>query len=110
MKRFQDDKEVTDSPEAWRDTDRIHYTVHEALEMLPSGNTANVKVNNVAGMIVGADWTKANLLKVMMNARLIEASGPIAAGTGFGLHVLAEDGSRYFVETRNATDAAKGGE
>jgi hypothetical protein len=100
VKRLKNNKDVTGSPHLWRDTDRILYTVDEAAAMLPDGDTVNVKVNNAAGFIIGADWTKDDLLDAMSKAAFVEASGPLAARTGFGLFMLSERGDRYFIETK----------
>jgi hypothetical protein len=108
VKRLKNNKDVTNSPHLWRETDRILFTVDEAAAMLPDGDTVNVKLNNRVGCIIGCDWPKAKVLEAMSKAMFVEASGTMAARTGFGLFMLTEGGDRYFIETREPVETEGG--
>lgn len=79
------------------DSERTDLTVDEAEKMLPIGDKVHVFMNPGAGMLVGADWSRKDIVD-LFNRSKPTLSGPEAANMKHGIAVM--DGGRWlFVET-----------
>ena len=49
-------------------------------------------------MLIGADWTRGQILKALKKAKEIHVTGPAAQGMGHGLAIF-DEGGPLFIET-----------
>ena len=75
--------------------DKTFLTLDQAIPLLPEGNEIHTLRNPAAGILIGADWTRARILEVLAAAPFIEVTGPRAQETGHGLFVEDEHGALY---------------
>ncbi len=80
---------------------REFLTVEQALAVLPEGDEIHVFSNPSGGVLVGADWRRADVEKEIRGAKVREIGGPASVGMGHGL-VLDE---HWFVATREGAFA-----
>lgn len=73
-------------------------TVEQAIAMLPQKELVHV-FRNPSGMLVGADWRRADAEELVRRSRERRTAGPMASALGHGLAVRAENGRTLFVET-----------
>jgi hypothetical protein len=66
------------------DMPRDFLTYDEAVALLPDGDSIHCFISPSAGMLVGADWSRAEVLKCLELGRP-ELAGPAATGMGHGL-------------------------
>lgn len=81
-------------------------TKEEAIALLPDGEDIHTILNPPGGMLLGADWSRAEALKELEAATVIKLSGEMARDMGQGLAFLRDLGKGkewIFV----ATDKAK---
>ena len=74
-------------------SERVYLTPEAAIAMLPEGDTINVKTNPSPGVIVGADWRRPNVEKLIREGKP-ELSGDNATAMGFALAV-----GNHFIQT-----------
>ena len=80
-----------------------YYSVEEALDLADLEN-GHVFMNPSAGMIVGADWSKKELTKLIKTAKTLRQGGSSCSDLGHGL--VAFDGKdNYFIQTRKKAEA-----
>jgi hypothetical protein len=79
--------------------DKQKYITHEeAIAMLPDGDTIHTFKSPYPGVMLGADWTRDEIIKCIKNLKP-QLSGYHAASTNHALCV--KDGAGYlFIETR----------
>lgn len=75
-------------------------TYDEAVAMLPDGNSIHTFMNP-NGMLLGADWSREEILAELRNAHEILETGPAAQAMGHGI-AIDEDGRVLFIETRKS--------
>lgn len=80
------------------DEEREIVTPEQAAAMLPDGDTVHVFRNPMGNTLVGADWTKAELLKAFQKYG-VELSGPAATAMHHGICFMDESGW-VFVSTK----------
>lgn len=71
----------------------------EAVALLPGGEEIHTFFNPAIGMLIGADWSRAAVLKLLAQSPQREVSGPSAQSMGHGLAAY-RDGRAIFIETR----------
>ena len=74
-------------------------TYDEAVALLPDGDRVHTALNG-AGIIIGANWDRENLLKLLRESPRREVTGPAAQSMGHGLAAVDPDGQILFIETR----------
>lgn len=80
--------------------EKVIYTAEQAIALLPDGESVHV-FTNPAGMLLGADWERAEVEKLIRAAPQREQAGETATRMGHGLVVWNEKGDKpYFVSTR----------
>lgn len=83
------------------DDERVFLTADEAIARLPDGPMIHCHRNPAVGILLGADWSREDLI-AHIRAFFCEESGPAATAMGMGLCVNDKKGL-LFVETRKAT-------
>jgi hypothetical protein len=73
-------------------------TFEQAEKCLPDGDDIHTFSNPGAGMMIGFDWPRQELLKAMRESTAILVAGETAKGIGHGL-VIEVDGRWLFIET-----------
>jgi hypothetical protein len=84
------------------DDDKELLTYDEAVALLPDDERIHTFVNP-AGMLIGADWDRSDVLSLLETTDLREVAGPAAQSMGHGL-VAWRDKGPVFIQTR--TEAA----
>lgn len=79
----------------------INLSVEDAIAMLPEGDCVHTFRNPVAGMMIGANWTRENMIKAITESDYRRLAGPEAKAMKHGL-AINEDGRLLFVETRSS--------
>jgi hypothetical protein len=74
-------------------------TCDEAAALLPDGDRVHTFLNP-GGILVGADWDRAEILTLLRDSPRREVTGPEAQSFGHGLAALREDGTIVFIATR----------
>jgi hypothetical protein len=80
------------------DEERVVLTVEQAVAMLPDGDSIHTFLDGVA--LIGADWSREEILEGFNTAESIELAGPTATSMGHGLVFLDNRGIWVFVETK----------
>jgi hypothetical protein len=78
-------------------------TYDEAVAMLPDGDAIHTFLNP-AGILIGADWSRNQVLSLLASTDRCEVAGPQAAERGHGL-VAWDDDRPVFIATRKAEAA-----
>lgn len=73
-------------------------TVEQAKEALPKGETIHVFLNPSGGMLIGGDWGRDEIYKLLDSADTIEVGGKECVRMGHGL-VVTKDKRHHFVES-----------
>ena len=81
----------TDAPLA--NEERVFLTAEQAIGLLPEGDYVHT-FRNSAGMMLGADHSRAGIEQEIRDAEKRELAGGLAAGMGHGL-VLFPKGAQY---------------
>jgi hypothetical protein len=89
------------------DDDVVTLTYDEAVALLPEGERVHTFVNP-AGMLVGADWDRAEVLALLRAGRP-ERSGEQATAMGHGIVAFRASGP-VFIETREGGGEDGGGD
>lgn len=81
---------------------KTYITTEQAISILPDGDTIHTFYNPGLGLI-GADWSKADIIDKLRNSDTIELTGPGARGMGHGMGAYSKD-AKYqsdilFIET-----------
>ncbi len=79
--------------------DRIFLTVQEALDLLDDGEEVHSFASPAGGMLLGADWSRAEAIAAIENAKTREVAGPAAQGMKHGLAIATSTGY-YFLKTK----------
>lgn len=79
-----------------------YVTAEQAISVLPDGDAVHTFYNAVFGL-VGADWSRDDILDKLRSSDIIELTGPGARGMGHGICAYNKD-AKYqsnilFVET-----------
>lgn len=82
------------------DTGRVFLTVDEALAILPEGAKVHT-FRNPVGVLLGADWSRKDVVKAIRKAFKLELAGSVATSMNHGLVVWEKrDKPALYVETR----------
>lgn len=80
-------------------------TQEQAIAMLADGETVHV-FRNVAGFLIGANWTRAQVIEAIQKSGQCELAGPQAEKSGHGLVVFPPDAEFhsdvFFVATKSS--------
>ena len=76
-------------------------TYDEAVALLPPSSEIHVFLNP-AGMLVGADWDREQVLDLLRTTDRREVTGEQAQAMHHGLAAFLPDGSPAFIETRQS--------
>jgi hypothetical protein len=71
----------------------------EAVALLPDGDRIHTFLDAGIG-IIGADWDRAEILRLLERTGRREVTGPAAQSYGHGLAATREDGTPVFIKTR----------
>lgn len=82
------------------DDARSPLTADQAHAMIADGGSVHVFMNPVAGMVIGADWDRADV-EALIREGASELAGASSAAAGHGLATLAQ-GRWHFIATRAA--------
>lgn len=86
------------------DENRVELTPEQAIALLPEGETVHTFRNPGVGMMLGADWKRAEVEREIRDAERRELAGEIATSMGHGLVVFPKNAQRHgellFVATR----------
>lgn len=87
------------------DEERVTLTPEQAAAMLPDKEYIHTfRQVGLTGMLVGAEWTKADIINHFSKAKRVELSGATATHMGHGLAVEDERGGYLFVETKAVSE------
>jgi hypothetical protein len=78
--------------------DVVLLSYDEAVALLPDGDTIHTFLNP-AGMLVGADWDREQVLDLLRTTDRREVTGPEAQSFGHGLAAWDPRGHVVFIET-----------
>jgi hypothetical protein len=82
--------------------ERVVVLPNAAIAMIPDQEMIHTFRNPGIGMLVGADWDRQELIKLIKNSK-VELSGPEAASMKHGL-VLKDEYGYLFIETKDSTN------
>lgn len=80
---------------------RLMIPLEEAVKLLPDGNSIHTFRNPGPAILVGADWSRAEILKALQRADEIHVTGEGAQGMGHGLWIAT--GGGLFIEAAQYT-------
>jgi hypothetical protein len=95
-------------------SEKRHFlTVDEAISILPDGDS--IHTFRDAAVLIGADWSRKDIIDAIQKSELREITGPGARGSGHGLAVYPKNAIYHsdilFVETdKKRLDELDGGE
>lgn len=81
--------------------EKIVITPEQAISILPDGEFIHTFYNPGFGLI-GADWSKADIIEKLRNSYIIELAGPTARCIGHGMCAYGKNAEILFVETDEA--------
>lgn len=88
---------------------KTYITIEQAISVLPDGDAVHTFYNPGFGL-VGADWSKEDIMDKLRRSDIIELTGPAARGMGHGMCVYNKDtkwqSDILFVETDEERVAA----
>jgi hypothetical protein len=87
-------------------SERLVFDAEQAIGFLPDTDRIHT-FRNPAGMLIGADWDRDDLVAAMRKAEVIDGTGESAQNLGHGLAFSDEHGM-LFIETKGRTDAEVG--
>jgi hypothetical protein len=70
--------------------ERKFLTYEEAVSILPDSEEIHI-FNNVSGMLIGCDWSRAEILDKLSKSEVIELTGDTARGMGHGIAAYNKD-------------------
>lgn len=71
-------------------------TADEAIAMLADGDEVHCILNPNIDMLLGADWAREDVIKLIRSSSDIRATGPMAQSMGHGVAALANGDWHYF--------------
>lgn len=81
---------------------RTYITYEQAVSILPDGEYVHTFINNAIGLI-GADWSRTEILEKLRTSDIIELTGEQAKSMGHGMCVYNKDAKwqsqLLFIET-----------
>ena len=81
---------------------RTYITYEQAVSILPDGEYVHTFINNAMGLI-GADWSRGDILEKLRTSEVIELTGELARGMGHGMCAYNKDAKwqsqLLFIET-----------
>ena len=81
------------------DDEVVLLSYEEAVALLPDGDRIHTFLD--AGItLVGADWDRAEILRLLEQTERREVTGPSAQSFGHGLAAYRDDGTPVFIRTR----------
>jgi len=86
-------------------SNRVQLTPEQAEAMLPDGNYIHTFISSRPGMMLGADWERAEILKRFADKEQQppELAGPMAQALDHGICVWQSD-HWLFVQTKSKND------
>lgn len=82
------------------DTDRKFLTYDEAVARLPDGDEIHTFTNPAVGLLLGADWSREQILEAFKaDGAEVEESGPAATAAKHGI-AMKHNGRFVFVATK----------
>lgn len=99
MKEDSGLEEVASDSNHQTQNERKPLPLSTAIAMLPDGDTIHTFRNDSSWMMIGAGWTRKNIIEAITKHGC-ELSGPMAARMNHGLWVNDGQGRGLFVETR----------
>jgi hypothetical protein len=75
-------------------------TAHDAMTLIGPGDPVHVLVNPAGGVLVGADWTRAEILRLLDEAEVVELGGPECRRIEHPV-VATRRGERYFIAAKD---------
>ena len=88
---------------------KTYITIEQAISVLPDGDAVHTLYNPGFGL-VGADWSKEDIMDKLRRSDIIELTGPAARGMGHGMCVYNKDtkwqSDILFIETDEERVAA----
>jgi hypothetical protein len=82
------------------DDEILPLSYEEAVALLPDGDRIHTFLD--AGILVGADWDRAEILRLLERTERREVTGPAAQSFGHGLAAYRGDSVPVFIKTRAA--------
>ena len=83
--------------------DKILLTPEQAESMLPDGGSIHTFLNPFANTLIGADWTREEVLNLLRRSPQLELGGEMCQGMNHGL-VVKDDDRNVFIECRKDLD------
>lgn len=82
--------------------ERRYLTLEEAISILPDGDVIHTQIQK-GMMLIGADWSREDIIDKIQKSERIEITGPHARAMGYGLALCGKN-AKYqsdilFVET-----------
>ncbi len=74
-------------------------TTDEAIALLPEGETIHTFMSSSGGVLVGADWDREEIIKLLSGQYKPELSGPSAKSMKHGIAVFRQYTGNLFIET-----------
>ena len=88
---------------------KTYITIEQAISVLPDGDFVHTFYNTGFGL-VGADWSRDDILDKLRSCDIIELTGPAARGMGHGIGAYDKDviyqSDILFIETNEDRLAA----
>lgn len=88
---------------------KTYITIEQAISVLPDGDTVHTFYNSRFGL-VGADWSRDDILDRLRGCDIIELTGPATRGMGHGICAYNKNakyqGDILFIETDEARVSA----
>lgn len=88
---------------------KTYITAEQAISVLPDGDSIHTFYNPGFGL-VGADWSREDIIEKILNSDIIELTGEMARGTGHGMCAYNNDTKYHdeilFIETDETRLAA----
>lgn len=92
---------MTDDGRALPGDEPVLLSYEEAVALLPDGDRIHAFLDSGVAL-VGADWDRADILRLLETSSRREVTGPAAQGFGHGLAAFRDDGVPVFIKTRPA--------
>ena len=90
---------------------KTYITKDQAISVLPDGDSVHTFYNPGFGL-VGADWSRKDIINKIQGSEIVELTGEIARGMGHGICVYNEDTKLHsdilFIETDESKLSAIG--
>lgn len=91
---------------------KTYITKEQAISVLPDGDSVHTFYDNPGFGLVGADWSRKDIINKIQGSEIVELTGKIARGMGHGICVYNEDTKLHsdilFIETDESKLSAIG--